>query len=120
MDLDPDHPLIKIALDKIEKYTADADIVIDDVESSYVYAVFMFDFEFLETIKKRAKDVLDNLRGYIASQEARYQRMIGALNKFGEYETDDLEVLLWDLKRPIIYRIQRLEQLLESINKVFT
>jgi hypothetical protein len=114
------HPLIEIALSKVDEYARVTEKLVDDIEDASTQAIFSLDFEALQDLKNAAQDAMVKLHAYIEEQDKRYQKMINAVNKFGEFDDTETVMILWDLKRPIIYKIQRLEEIIETINKVFT
>jgi len=118
--MDSDHPLMKNALKKIQDYAESADSIIEDIESAYTTAVFTFDFELLDEAKGFAKEALDRLNAYLKDQDEKYDQLVKTLNIFGKYDDSDIIVMLWDFKRPIMYRVQRLNKLIASIDEVFT
>lgn len=118
--MDLEHPLMKYAMGKIQEYANQADETIDDIESAYTAGVFTFDFELLTETKELAQKALDNLNKYIEEQDERYEKLVKRLKVFRDFNEDDTVVMLWDFKRPIMYRVQRVNELIASIDRVFT
>ena len=114
------HPLIKEALEHVQKYADKVDSIIEIFKDSFEYATFTFDFELLNDLKKDINETLSLIENYLLDQDQKYKKLHKILKIFRVYDDSKYLVLLWDFKRPIIYRAQKLNELLESIDKIFT
>lgn len=116
--MDSNHPLIKNAVEKVQKYADDVEELLDETEISYMMSVIMFDFEAIEKIKGASIELRDKLDEFLEGQEKRFNNLVKFLNYVDETPDDELVTILWDLKRPVLYKLQRLNALIDTMNTV--
>lgn len=118
--MDNKHPLMKHALKQVQKYTDDIDLVLEMFDDGFAYAMLTFDFELLKELKEKVNETLLMIDKYLLEQDQKYEELIEKLKMFGMNDDSKCLALLWDFKRPIVYRAQKLNEYSEAINKILT
>jgi len=105
----------------IYKYLEPIDKFLEQSLDSLPSLVMSFDFENLEIIKEGSQKYLAVLLEHTKSQEKRYLRLSRVFNRIRDEDAElKLDLSYWDIQRPIVYRIQQLQELISYLNKLFT
>lgn len=96
-----------------------ADNVSDFIEHSselFMEAMLSFDLGCISKVKDAVTEAIGQVDEYLVRLEIGYNKTIIVLKRLApEEDTTDQEILLWDIKRPILYRKQELEELQKTI-----
>jgi len=118
---------VKKVHETFDERLEDVDVFIEKSENVLLPLTMMFDYQTLTDINSTVQEMCKELIKYVEVMEEgwsevreKVKRVHEINNKRDPFDDTDLMLIIWDFKRPIIYRIQRLNELSESINKVLT
>jgi len=118
--MDYNHPLMKHAFKQVQEYTENIDSILEIFDENFAYAMFTFDFGLLKELIEKVNETISMIDKYLSEQGQRYEELIERLKMFGVNDDSECLALLWDLKRPIVYRVQKLNEYSEAIDKILT
>lgn len=108
--------LVDKVTSKARKYADDVGEFIEHSSSLLTEAILTFNYELITDIKEKTQEAISQVDGYLFRLEAGYNKSANFLKAIAPDEDSvDLQVMLWDIKRPILYKRQELEELIKSV-----
>lgn len=108
--------LVDKVTNKAREYADDVGDFIAHSSDLLTEAILTFDFELISDIKEKTQEAISQVDGYLFRLEAGYNKSSNFLKAIAPEEDNmDLQIVLWDIKRPILYKRQELEELIKSV-----